>query len=59
MNTQHVFYFILAGCILLAVAVGTGMYYRRVIRDKHQTMYRAYQGAGILEKRVGYFDAPP
>ena len=40
MNTQHVFYFILEGCVLLAVAAWTGMYYRRVIRGKHETMYR-------------------
>ena len=53
MNTQHVFYFILEGCILLAVAAGTGMYYRRVIRGKHQTMYRLIREQEHWKKEWG------
>ena len=41
------------GCVLLAVAVGTGMYYRRVIRGKHQTMYRLIREQEHWKKEWG------
>ena len=53
MNTQHVFFFILEGCILLSVVVGTGMHYRRVIRGKHQTMYRLMKEQEYWKKEWG------
>jgi len=53
MNTQHVFFFILEGCILLSVAVGTGMYYRRVIRGKHRTMYRLIREQEFWKREWG------
>ena len=53
MTTQHVFFFILEGCVLLAVAVGTGMYCRRVIRGKHQTMCRLIRELEHWKKEWG------
>jgi len=41
------------GCVLLAVAVGTGMYYRRVIRGKHETMYRLIRELEHWKKEWG------
>ena len=44
MNTQHVFYFILAGCIFLSPVLGIWLYYRRVIRRKNRKLFRFING---------------
>ena len=51
MNTQHIIFFILEGCILLSITVGTGMYYRRVIRSKHRTMYRLIKECDLWKNK--------
>jgi len=50
---QLIFFFILEGCILLSIALGTVIYYRWVIRGKHRTMYRLIRELELWKKEWG------